>query len=70
MFAASAKAAGGTHPTMLNLLRAGGPGGAAATLHHDEARELWSVRMQGTATAGGKSSPLPIEIVVVGHAPE
>jgi hypothetical protein len=63
----SPKVTGTTHPAMMALLRSGAAE-AKPTVHHDEGRELWSVRLQGTAKAGGKSQPLPIEIVVAGQA--
>jgi hypothetical protein len=68
MFQASAKAAGTTHPTMLSLLRAGE--GEAPAIEHDAERELVSVRVKGQAVAGGKTTPLPLTLVVVGHAAE
>jgi hypothetical protein len=67
MIELSPKVTGGTHPAMMALLRSG-KAESAPTIHHDAERELWSVRQQGNAKAGGKTQPLPIEIVVVGHA--
>jgi hypothetical protein len=63
----SPKVTGGTHPTMMALLRSG-PSEGKASIHHDEARDYWSVRLQGASKASGKSQPLPIEIVVAGQA--
>jgi hypothetical protein len=68
LFQASAKAAGTTHPTMLSLLRAGE--GEAPAVEHDAERDLVSVRVKGQAKAGDKTMPLPVMIVVVGHAVE
>jgi hypothetical protein len=68
LFAASAKAAGTTHPTMLSLLRA--QEGSTPAMEHDAARELVSVRVKGQAKAGDKTAPLTVSIVVVGHAME
>ena len=63
----SPKVTGTTHPAMMALKRSG-PTEGKSTMHHDEERDYWSVRLQGTAKAGGKSQPLPIEIVVAGQA--
>jgi hypothetical protein len=69
MFKQSAEVARSTHPAILPLL-AVPEGGKSPTVRHVEERELWSVRLTGKAKAGEKMSDLPIEIVVVGHAPE
>src|SRR5688572_29171232 len=68
LFQASAKAAGTTHPTMLSLLPS--VNGEAPAIALNEERELVGVRMKGQAMSGGKTTPLPITIVVVGHAAE
>ena len=67
LFKLSPKASGGTHPTMLSMLRAG-EGGNMQALRHQEDRELWSLRLVGQSAE--KRSPLVIEFVVVGHAAE
>jgi hypothetical protein len=69
MFKQSAQVSGSTHPAILAML--GVPEGSKSpAVRHVEERELWSVRLSGKAKAGDKVSELPIEIVVVGHAPE
>jgi hypothetical protein len=44
--------------------------GEKPSLAHDESAELWTATVAGKSEAGGKSSNLPIGIVVVGHAAE
>ena len=65
----SPKTTGTTHPAILSLLRAGEVAKAPA-MRHDEERDLWSVVVKGQGQAGEKSAPLPVAIVVAGHAPE
>ncbi len=69
MFKQSAEVARATHPAILPLL-AVPEGGKSPAVRHLEDRALWSVRLAGKAKAGERVSDLPIEIVVVGHAPE
>jgi hypothetical protein len=68
LFKLSPKASGTTHPAMLSLL-APTASVTTARMRHDEARELWSLGFSGKITSG-KTSELPIEIVVVGRAAE
>jgi hypothetical protein len=65
----SAAAAESKHPAMLALKVAKGDG-AKPAIAHDETAELWIATLGGKAEAGGKTSTLPIGIVVVGHAAE
>jgi hypothetical protein len=67
MIQLSPKVTGTTHPAMMALLRSEAAE-AKPSIRHDEERDLWSVRLQGTANAAGKSQPQPIEIVVAGQA--
>jgi hypothetical protein len=53
---------------MLSLLRSGA--GETPAVEHDAERDLVSVRVMGQAKAGDKTSPLPLTVVVVGHAAE
>jgi hypothetical protein len=69
MFKLSAEATRSTHPAILSLLAVPEDGKSPAVRHLED-RKLWSVRLAGKAKAGERVSDLPIEIVVVGHAPE
>jgi hypothetical protein len=64
---ASATAAGSSHPAMLCLQKLSDDAQAPA-LRYLEDRELWVLRLAGTA--GDDGAPLPIDLVVVGHAAE
>lgn len=66
----SIEAAGTTHPAMLCLLAASGDAAAYPLVEHDESRDLWILRVAGKQNVGGKSSDLPLGLVVVGHAAE
>jgi hypothetical protein len=70
LFKLSQEAAETTHPAMLSLLPAKGEAGSMPAMEHDEARELWSVRVAGKAAAAGKASEQMIQLVVVGKAAE
>ena len=70
LFKLSAEVTGGTHPAMLLLLPVEGASDELPQIAHDEARELWSVRFAGTGSADGKTSPVPVDLVVVGRAAE
>jgi hypothetical protein len=67
MFKLSPKAAGGTHPCMLFIRR---PGEAAElpAVKHDEEGDRWSLVFAGTPQGG--SSPLAVEVNLVGIAKE
>ncbi len=69
MFKQSAEVSRSTHPAILALVAAPADGKSPAVRHLED-RELWTVRLAGKAKAGERVSDLPIEIVVVGHAPE
>jgi len=62
----SATVAGGTHPTMMCLLKPSE--GDTPAMVHDEARELWSVRCSTKTAAGDDAPPVVLQIVVVGKA--
>lgn len=70
LFKKAAAAAGTTHPTMLSLKRAGEKPAKLPALRHEADHELWVLQATSAAKAGDKSAPMPIEIVVVGHAAE
>jgi hypothetical protein len=63
LFKRSATAAGANHPAIYSLLPAEEKA-KAATLEHDEGKELWQLTIIGNA--GGK--PLPLKVVVVGKS--
>jgi hypothetical protein len=65
----SAAAAESKHPAMLALKKPKADGDKP-TLAHDEAAELWLATIVGKAGAGGKTSALPLGVVVVGRANE
>jgi hypothetical protein len=69
MFQLSTEVTQTTHPAILSMLAAD-KGGKLPAIRHDAARELWSVRVQGSALAGQQASELPLEFVVVGHFKE
>jgi hypothetical protein len=70
LMSASADAAGSNHPGMLCLQRVQGEPAAAPALREVPNNEWWILQITGAANAGGKSQPLPIAMVVVGHASE
>jgi hypothetical protein len=63
----STKASGTTHPAIFSLLP---PPEAAkeASLEQDEARGHWILNTTVSASSGGKTSPVPLRLVVIGHA--
>lgn len=70
LFKLSAEVAGTPHPAMLALQKANSGAESLPTIEHNEERELYSLLFQGTADAGGKTSELPVQVVVVGQAAE
>ncbi|MBI2823340.1 MAG: hypothetical protein HYX69_01470 [Planctomycetia bacterium] len=70
LFKRSKEASETTHPAILTMLAV--PAGAEAlpAMVHDEARELWSVVLKGSAAANGKMAERVIDFVVVGQAAE
>jgi len=69
LFKKSALAAKTNHPCMLSLKAAEGaaPG---PTLRHEEAAELWILRVPGSANVDGQTRPLSLDVVLIGHAAE
>ena len=69
---ASAEAIGASHPAMLCLQAASGENSdaSAPTLRHDEDRDWWVLQAVLKATRDGQAHPLPLAVVVVGHADE
>lgn len=68
---ASAEAAESNHPAMLCLQSVDAAADPSQpTLRHDEARDWWILQFSGTAVDGEKRAPLPVAVVVVGHADE
>lgn len=70
MFQMSADAVGTTHPGMLSLLAVRDDDRDRPSLDHDEPRELWYVRLTADCNSAGESQQLPIDLVIVGRAPE
>lgn len=67
---ASAGAAGSSHPAML-CLQAPQESGDALSIRHDESKDWWIVRAQGTGVdADGQTQQVPLEFVIAGHALE
>jgi hypothetical protein len=60
----SAKVSGTAHPALLSLQRTAGE----EPIRNVEERDWWIVRLNGNATSGGETKPLPIDLVVVGQA--
>ena len=70
LFKLSAEVVGTPHPAMLALQKANDSAEAVPAIEHNEERELHSLLFKGTADADGKSSELPVQVVVVGQAAE
>jgi len=70
LFKMSAEVAGSPHPAMLALQHANASAESIPAIEHNEERELYSLLFKGTADADGKSSELPVQVVVVGQAAE
>lgn len=64
----SAEAAGSSHPAMLCLQKASE--GATPAMRHDESHDWWILHCVTSGTAGDSASPVPIDLIVVGHATE
>jgi hypothetical protein len=69
---ASAAAAQSSHPAMLCLQRVDDkrPATPQAAMRHDERHDWWILGWVGQAESKGTQRPLPIDLVVVGHAEE
>ncbi len=63
----SAEAAGTNHPCILSLQKAGEK---APLIRNNSELDWWIVRTQSDALQGKEAKKLPLELVVVGHAPE
>ena len=66
---ASAEAAGSSHPAMMCLQRANGSP-EKAQVRHVEDTDWWVLQFTGTVAADEKTSDLPVDLVVAGHAEE
>lgn len=64
----SAEAAGSSHPALLSLQKIPPEVKQFPAMHHDAERDWWIVAVQGQARKG--SVPLPLALVIVGHAAE
>ena len=69
LMTASADAAGSNHPAMLCLQAAKGER-KAPSIRHVESKDWWILQLSGQAAANGKKRPLPVDLVVAGHADE
>ena len=67
---ASAEAAGSAHPAMLCLQPTKKDVKKAPSMYHDEERDWWVLRFAGKAGSKQNAKPLPIDLIVVGHADE
>lgn len=67
---ASATAAGTSHPGMLCLQRAEDNAKPEPAMRHNASVDWWILHFTGTAVAGDKRSPLPLDVIVAGHADE
>ncbi len=65
---ASSEAAGSSHPAMLCLQRASE--GSELAIRHDEANDWWVLHLVAPGVAEKKPKPIPMDLVVVGHAEE
>ena len=66
----SAEAAGSSHPALLSLQKTSVETKEFPALRHDEEHDWWIVGIQGNTQGKDKSAPLPVELVIVGHAAE
>ena len=70
---ASAAAAGSSHPAMLCLQPATSER-SQPTMKHDEERDWWILQFRAQAAPSGSAEaatePLPIDLIIVGHADE
>jgi hypothetical protein len=69
MFKLSTDVTQTTHPAILSMVSIPEKAKTPA-VRHIEDRKLWTVRLAGKAKTGDKVTDLPIEFVIVGHAPE
>ena len=69
LVANSAEAAGSTHPCML-CLQGASDKGKAQSIRHFEPSDWWIVGLRGMAKSEGKQQPIPMDLVIVGHANE
>ncbi len=68
LFVASSESIGAAHPSMLSLQRA--DKSAKVTIRHDSEKDWWILHGLGNRFSAGKLEAMPLDIVVVGHAPE
>jgi hypothetical protein len=67
---ASAAAVQTSHPGLLSLQRVMGEPGELPSIREVDANEWWIVRLAGRAAVGEKSTPMPIDLVIVGQSAE
>lgn len=67
---ASIEAAGGGHPAMLCLQQPAKEAPEKPKLRHVESTDWWIMQFAGTGVVKGKTKPLPVDLVVAGHADE
>ncbi len=70
LFAASAVAAESSHPGLLAMQKVQGEAASDKPTIRAGGNEWQIIGVAGTAQTGDKTSPLPIELVIVGHADE
>ncbi len=66
---ASAAVAESSHPAMLCLQRAN-TDRKAASMRHNEEKDWWILQLVGQAESKGSTRPLPVDLIVAGHAEE
>jgi hypothetical protein len=70
LLAASAEAAGTSHPAMLCLQRPADDASTEAAMRHNEDRDWWILHFTGKAAVGEKLDDLAVDLIVSGHADE
>jgi len=66
----SAEAAGTNHPCILSLQKVAKAAEKAPLIRNNAEHDWWIIRTQSKALQGDDAKNLPLELVVVGHAPE
>lgn len=67
---ASMESSGGGHPAMLCLQKPAKEAPKKPKMRHVESKDWWIIQFAGTTTVKGKAKPIPVDLVVAGHADE
>lgn len=70
LISASALAAESNHPAMMWLPKPAGKAPAEPSLRHQADEDWWILQLSGAVRVGDETQNLPINLVVVGYAPE